>query len=92
MAATSPLASAAAAVGIKEEQRFNFGRLANYPQSRRQAKKKNPNRHSLLLPHFYHLNNNYWLPLCWFTLFVEHKARSFCLLKVTTSPAFVQRK
>ena len=45
-----------------------------------------------LLPHFYHLNNNYWLPLCWFTLFVEHKAKSFCLLKVTTSPAFAQRK
>ena len=32
-------AAAAAAVGFKEEQRFNFGRSANYPQWQLRAKK-----------------------------------------------------
>ena len=33
---------AAAAAGVEEEQRFNFGRLAEYPQLRLRAKKKLP--------------------------------------------------
>ena len=37
---------AAAAVGVEEEGRFNFGRTADYPRPQPRAKKKLPNRHS----------------------------------------------
>ena len=37
-----------AAAGVEEEGRFNFSRSADYPRPQPRAKKKLPNRHSLV--------------------------------------------